>query len=291
MENGLKGGEAVELLIFTMGKIYVGPAGVPISCKERSTIAGIKRVAELGLNAMELECVRRTMSATLAAQVRKVAEENKIKLTVHASYFINLNSADPEKLEASKQRILQSARIGNIAGAGSVTFHPAYYMGQKPEIVYKKVKTALIEITKVLKQEGNKIRISPETTGKVSQFGNLNEILNLAAEIDQVWPCIDFAHLHARTGKLNSLEEFQNILTQVEDKLGKRGLQNLHMHLSGIEYGSKGEKNHLNLSDSDFKLKELLKALKEFKVSGIIICESPNLEGDALLIKNLLASI
>ena len=56
------------------------------------------------------------------------------------------------------------------------------------------------------------------------------------------------------------------------------------MHISGIEYGSNGEKNHLILKESDFNYPDLLVALKEFNVRGLVICESPNLEEDALLL-------
>ena len=100
-------------------------------------------------------------------------------------------------------------------------------------------------------------------------------------------PCIDFAHLHAReNGKNNSLTEFREILKQVEEALGRQGLENLHLHMSGIHYGEKGEKHHLILEESDFKYQELMRALKEFRSAGVLISESPNIEGDALRMKN-----
>ena len=119
--------------------------------------------------------------------------------------------------------------------------------------------------------------------GKVSQFGNLEEILNLCSEVEGLAPCIDFAHLHARTGKYNSYYEFKSVLNQVEKKLGRSALDNLHIHLSGINYNSRsGEIMHLNLRESDLRYDELLQALKEQDVKGVVICESPNLEEDAL---------
>ena len=101
-----------------------------------------------------------------------------------------------------------------------------------------------------------------------------------------VMPCIDFSHLHARSGgKNNSLEEFHENLSLVENKLGKKALNELHMHLSGIEYSDKGERKHLILKESDMNYKDLLQVLKDFKVKGWLICESPNLETDALILK------
>jgi len=101
-------------------------------------------------------------------------------------------------------------------------------------------------------------------------------------------PCIDFAHFHARTnGKYNSYKEFSEILEKVEKKLGKKGLENMHMHITGIAYGEKGEKHHLTLKESDLKYKELIKALKDFDVKGVAISESPNIEQDALMVQKI----
>ncbi|MCH8329285.1 MAG: hypothetical protein IIB81_02745, partial [Nanoarchaeota archaeon] len=136
--------------------------------------------------------------------------------------------------------------------------------------------------------EENKIWIRPETTGKGSQFGNIDEILRLSQEFNNVMPCVDFAHVHARSGgKYNSYKEFCSILENIEKSLGKKGLENMHIHFTGIAYGEKGEKHHLNLKESDLKYKELVKALKDYKVNGVAISESPNIEGDALLVKGV----
>jgi len=128
--------------------------------------------------------------------------------------------------------------------------------------------------------------ISPEVTGKPSQFGTLEEILQLSSEIEGVAPCIDFSHWHARTGRANSYQEFLDILDQVERELGRHALDNMHIHLSGIAYGNKGEIKHLMLRDSDLQYIELLKALKKRKAKGMIICESvPSFEEDALFLQ------
>ncbi len=271
-----------------MDKLRFGTAGIPLSTKDPNTVNGIKRVRELGLDSMELEFVRSiNISAERAPEVKTVAKENDIILTCHAPYYINLNSKEEAKVNASINRILQSARIAWLCGGYSVCFHAAYYMKMEPKVVYNVVKRNLMKIVETLSNEGNKIWIRPETTGKPTQFGDLDEILNLSSEIEQVMPCVDFSHFHARTnGKFNSYEEFSQILQKIENVLGKEGLNNMHIHVSGIEYGEKGEKNHLNLKDSDMNYKELMKAFKDFNVKGVVISESPNIESDALLMKD-----
>ena len=268
-------------------KLLFGTAGIPIGTPDRNTINGVAYVRELKLDAMELEFVRMiNISKQVAPDVREVAKKNDVTLTCHAPYYINLSSHEKAKARASVDRILNSARIAKLCGAFSVCFHAAFYQKSEPEKVYAAVKDAMEEITKTLKDEGNDIWVRPETTGKATQFGSLKEILKLSEEFDNVMPCIDFSHLCAReNGKVNSYSEFSKVLEEVEKVLGKKGLENMHMHISGIEYGEKGERKHLVLKDSEFKYEDLLKALKEFKVKGVVICESPNIEEDALLMK------
>jgi len=268
-------------------ELLFGTGGVPVSAQLRSTEAGIERIAGLGLGCMEVEFVQGVkMSPEVAVSVGEVAARKNVALTAHGPYFINLNAVEPQKVHMSKERILQTARIAALFGARSITFHAAFYLKNTPAETYAMVKKHLQEVMNTLRKEGNKVTISPEVTGKPSQFGTLEELLRLSNEIEGVAPCIDFSHWHARTGKANSYQEFLGVLDQVERKLGRRALDNMHIHLSGIAYGNKGEIKHLMLEDSDLHYAELLKALKERKAKGVIICESaPYLEQDALLLQ------
>jgi deoxyribonuclease-4 len=269
------------------GELLFGTGGIPLSAESRSTEAGIERIAELGLGCMEVEFVQGVrMSPEVAVAVGELAARKKIALTAHGPYFVNLNAVEQQKVHMSKERILQTARIAALFDARSITFHPAFYLKNTPAETYTVVKKHLQEVVNTLRKEGNTVTISPEVTGKPSQFGTLEELLQLSSEIEGIAPCIDFSHLHARTGKANSYQEFVAILDQVERKLGRQALDNMNIHLSGIAYGNKGEIKHLMLQDSDMHYTELLKALKERKAKGMIICESvPSLEEDALLLQ------
>lgn len=267
-------------------KLIFGTAGIPIATNPRNTLNGIETVKKLGLGAMELEFVHSiNISKEVAPAVRNIASHNKIILTCHGQYYINLNS-DEKKTKESAQRILNAARVAWLCGSWSVCFHAGYYMGQEPQPVYERIRKQLVSITKMLRDEGNTIWIRPEVSGKQTQFGSLEEIVKLSEEIEGVMPCIDFSHLHARTnGRYNSYEEFCDIMKLVEKQLGRFALENMHIHVSGIAYGPKGEKHHLTLKESDMNYKDLVRAWKEFNIGGAVISESPNIEGDALLMK------
>jgi deoxyribonuclease IV len=269
-------------------KLLFGTGGIPISTKGTSSVSGIKQIRELGLDCMELEFVQGVrMGEKGAEKVLEAANKEEVSLSVHAPYYINLNSYEEEKLKVSLERIYQAARIGSLCGAESIVLHAGFYQKSSKQNTYENISKALKEITTQLQDEGIPAILRPETMGKRMQFGTLEEVLALSAEIEGVMPCIDFCHMHAREGKDNSYSEFIEILSRVENSLGKEGLLNMHIHVAGVEYGINGEKRHLNLKESDFNYPEFVRVLKEFKVQGRVIIESPILEEDALMLRKL----
>ncbi|EHQ91392.1 TIM barrel protein [Desulfosporosinus youngiae] len=267
--------------------LLFGTAGVPLSSKDRSSEGGVRRIRELNLGALELEFVQGVrMGEEKARKVGAAAKEDNIALSCHAPYYINLNSRESEKITASRDRIIHTSRISQIIGVRSVIFHPAFYHNDPSEAVLERVVRELTLVREVLDAEGNDVILRPETTGKGTQFGDLAETIQIAKEVPGVLPCIDFGHLHARTnGRYNSYDEFCEILDKTAEELGDRWVKNVHFHISGIEYGLKGEKRHLVIKESDLRYEELMKACHSFGVEGLAICESPNLENDALLLQ------
>lgn len=264
-----------------------GTAGVPAAAKGAGSVAGIEALARLGLDAMEIEFVRGIwMSDELARQVKSRARALKIYLTAHAPYYLNLNSPDPRVVRASKDRIMQSAATADKAGARHLALHAAFYSGAGPARAYQNVKRRLMQLSSRIARLGLKITLNPELMGRPSQFGGLEEILDLSSGVPRVEPCLDFSHNHARTGGSNTYEEYCDILDLVRRRLGGRALRRMHIHVAGIDYGPKGERRHTNLTDSDMDFRALMSALKHRGAGGIVICESPNLEDDALLLKH-----
>ena len=271
-----------------INRLCFGTAGIPSSAKGKSTVEGLKRISEVGLDALELEYVRGSFPGDdTARQIALTAREYGVELTAHGPYFINLNADDPEKREASRRRIINTARTGSLSGAQSITFHAGFYLKQDPDEVYRTIRTELEGIIALIHDEYDiHVDIRPETTGKPTQFGSLEEILRLSSDLDSVAPCIDWAHLHAKTGKMNTHDEFRGVLESVRDVMGDSALKNMHMHIAGIEYGAKGERKHLDLDDSDMNYRSLLDIMKEYDVCGILVCESPSQEDDALKLKD-----
>lgn len=266
-----------------------GTVGTPLSTAKKpgGTVGGIQRTAELGLNAMELAWVQSVrVTEAKCAEIRAAGAQHRVALSVHAPYFINLN-ASADEWPKSRKRLMDAAHYGHLAGATDIVFHPGSYFGRDPKEVLQVAVPRLRDCVRELRDAGNPVILRPETMGKSAMLGSLEDTLTLAAEIEGVLPCLDFAHLHARTGNgsANSYPEWAAMLTLVKKRLGAGALKSLHIHLSGIAYGPKGEKHHLALAEADLKYKDLFRALHDFKCAGRILCESPILEDDALVMQ------
>lgn len=272
-----------------MDKLYFLTAGVPLRAGNKGYEAGFQILDEMNLDGLELEFVR---GVRISDKSREAVGATDKVITAHAPFYVNLNAREEEKVEASVQRIIETADVTNSLGGYSITFHAGFYLGQDAELVYNNIKSQIKIITDTLAESNNKIWIRPETTGKATQWGDLEEIVRLSKEFETVLPCVDFSHLHARyNGISNTYDEFCAIFDKIGTELGDYALENFHAHIAGIEYGAKGEKKHLNLEESDFNYKDLLKAFKKFGVKGAVICESPNIEDDAKLLKDYYLSL
>ena len=266
-------------------KIRLGPSGIPISSDSNSSIEGVKKVAELGLDAMECSFTHGIhMSLATAKELGKVAKELDVELSIHVPYFVNLASLDKKIIEASKKRIVDSLERGAEMEASIVAVHAGYY-GKYKEKAIKMIFEACKEITELIEKNGWNIEFGLETMGKQASFGTLEEIIELCKKLKHLVPYLDPAHIYARQGgQINYKEIF--------DKLEILNLKKLHSHFSGIKYslvgiGRGNERNHvpMKLAGPDFKpfAEEILKR----KTDITIISESPILEIDSLAMKEI----
>lgn len=270
--------------------IRFGTVGTPQSApKSGGSAGGLQRIRELNLGALELAWVQSVrVSDDGCAKIKAAGEQYDVAISVHAPYYINLNAASKEMWEAGRERLLAAARCGCKAGATDVIFHPGSYMKHEPSVAYKASLDRLSEVSDTLRKEKCNVTLRPETMGKSAMLGTLEETIAWSREVENVLPCVDFAHLHARPGdgSFNTYNEFANALRLIAAGLGQRGLKRIHVHFSGIAYTTKGEKQHLNLAEADIKYKALFKAMADLGVEGRVLSETPNMEEDAVLMQS-----
>lgn len=246
--------------------IYFGPAGIgPV----KDAISNLEKYHELGLRACEIAFTYNIyIKEQDAIAIGKKAKELGIKLSIHAPYWINLNSADKKKVEESKKRILDCCKRGTLMKVHRVVFHSGFYGKMEREETYQNIKKRILEMQDEIKKEKYTPKLAPEIMGKINVFGSVEEIARLVRETGCGF-CIDFAHILARYKSYQikeTLSEFEK-----EDEL--------HIHFSGIEYGEKGEKNHKKTPKEDWK--ELISKLPRKDIT--IINESPSPVEDSVI--------
>jgi deoxyribonuclease-4 len=272
-----------------LNPFYFGTVGAPKNTPKKpgGSVGAIAYLKELGLGALELGWVQSVrVSEATCGDIKTTCGDRGILLSVHAPYFINLN-ADDEEWPRSRKRLMDAALYGNLAGATDIIFHPGSYFEQPVEVVRERAAARLRGCVDELRAAANLVTLRPETMGKTAMLGSLEDTLYLSQAVPGVEPCIDFAHLHARAGdgSMNTTGEWLQVLDTYAAALGPQSLQRLHIHLSGIDYGPKGERSHLAIQESDFDVQALFTALRARGCAGRILCESPEMEADALLLQ------
>jgi deoxyribonuclease-4 len=261
-------------------KILIGPAGTG-----GAELENFEKLAKLGLDAVEIEFTYGIwMKKEQAEAIGGLNKKLNLRLSIHAPYFINLNSSEKQKIGASRARILKSCEIGHYLADRSnkkvnIIFHPGFYQKDSKEITYEHIKEQILKIQEEIKEKGWNVNLCPETTGKSSQFGDLDEIIQLMKDT-KCHICVDFSHLKARYNGKIDYEVIMKKLAPISQK------ERIHAHFSGIEYTEKGERRHIPIVEKE--VKDLFSHLKKHNIELTIICEAPSPLEDALKMKKLL---
>ncbi len=280
--------------------IRFGPSGNSDSFYDQgynSSVAMPKWLAEMGLNAYEYQCSKGVnISEKKARELGEEARNHGIFLSIHAPYYINLASREEEKRQNSKKYILQTMQAASWMGAERIVIHPGSCTGiERRDALNTAISTLKGAIEEADRLGFKNIHICPETMGKINQLGDLEEVLELCTIDERLLPTLDFGHIHARgMGSLKSIEDFDSIFRQLENRLGSERLRTFHCHFSRIEFTGGGEKKHWTLDDIQFgpEFELLAKVLWNRKLSPVVICESRGVMAeDALRLKDTYESI
>ena len=281
-------------------KTLFGPAGGSDRFREqghKSTIEAPKWLAGIGLDAFEYSAGRGVaVSETTARAIGAAAKENGTFMSLHAPYYINCAAPEPDKRENSIRYLLESAKACNFMGGDRVVFHVGSPKKQDRDIAHQLSKDTVTRALHVLAEEGlSHIHLCPETMGRPSQLGSLDETLDICLLDEGIIPTLDFGHLHTvGLGALNEIEDFESIVKRMIEVLGFERAQRFHAHFSRIEYTAKGEKRHWRFEDTQFgpEFSMLAPVLIAYNLTPTIICESAGTQDiDALAMKSTYAAL
>ncbi len=274
-------------------KIRFGPAGNSDAFYEQGhkhTAEAPAWIAGLGLSAFEYSFGRGVkMKEETGEKIKQQAQQYQIAMSVHAPYYINLANNEFEK---NLTYFVESATAGQYLGAGRIVFHPGSVGVLSREQAFLQVKQSLQKIILELKGHGfSQLLYCPETMGKQNQVGSLEEVIELCAVDEAVYPAIDFGHLNARTGGgIKTKADYARILDALKNGVGEEKCRNMHIHFSHIQYTDKGEKVHLTFADQTWGpfFEPLAQLLAERALTPVVICESKGTQAkDACAMKRM----
>ncbi len=273
-----------------------GPAGTPpmFRLMGAKTVDTPRLLHEEGLDAFEYPAVRwgghPQIKEADARRLGEEAKQNDVRLSIHGSYFINL-SGKKDVVEASKQRLLACATAADWMGAYVMVFHTGFYGKFEKDYALKTCMDALKEVGSEMKARGLKVKLGPETMGRKSQVGSLDEIITINCEIENVQLVVDWGHLHAlHQGAFKTTDDMRKIAEKVEMELGTQALRGMHCHFSKIEFTAVGERKHHSLDEAAFgpEFSNLAEVILDFGMHPTVICETPLLDVDARKMKEIL---
>ena len=263
--------------------LWIGPAGVPLSCKGRTPLEGVQHCQELGLNAMELQFVRGIrIDDDYAREVGKLGKELGVKLSAHAPYYTNLGADDDKIVQKSIDKITLTARVANLMGCDVVVCHPGFYTSLTKKETLKKSIATLESIMNYFEEGKFTVKLGIEVMGKQQTFGDLDEVLALCEAVPGTVPVIDFGHVHARSnGGLKTVADFQEVF----DHFAPLKLDQWYAYFTGITYSNGSELHHVPIKKGDLDFDKLVEVILDHEHDITLISNSPIIEHDAMFMK------
>lgn len=294
-----------------MNRALFGVAGFPPAFFESQFKKRRENIFEwlytIGLDWVELQNTYGVkMKDSQALLYRELSEKYKIGISLHAPYYITLASADEGVVKRSKERIMQCFDLAQKIGSNRIIFHPGHFPGK--DIADRKIAvTKIIDgLNSIEEKVPEGIYLYPETAGKHSQIGSVEEIISICKNVKYARPCIDVAHVHGfENGSLKSIEKMMDILNKIEVELGRHYLEETHFHMYPVEIDQNGEKKHKSFDDrienQQIELfqdsyfdrylplpEHFVQVLLNKKLSPVIICEArDSQDSGALLMKSM----
>jgi len=271
-----------------------GPAGKPVGFKGK-VVEVPRYLRSEGLDAFEFQAVRWGVKPGMkpddARALGEEARKHDVLLSMHASYFVNL-CADGEKLEQSIKRLVICLEYASYMGAYVVVFHPGFYKGKpKREALEGCIKALERVLDEASTISGPLPYLGPETTGKPTQLGDLEEIIAICERVENCRPVVDWAHLHARDGRgaIKGKDDYREVLERLEASLSSDVVANLHTHFTRVEFSAKGEVRHHTMAETAYgpEFEPFAELVAEMGLKPVVISESPILDRDALVMKKM----
>ncbi|MDQ4149292.1 MAG: non-homologous end-joining DNA ligase [Actinomycetota bacterium] len=267
-----------------MRQLRFGIAGL----KDPDDLEGsVKELTANGFTACEVQFVREfTLKEGEAKQLGELARDSGITLSVHAPYFAQLTTKEPDRLKLHLGGLHHACKLAAGMGAGVVVCHPGSRHEASPEELHERVDAALTQLGPRIEDLG--VKLGLETCGRRSQFGSLGDLALLVRKHPFTTVVVDYAHIHALSnGSLTSAEAFEALFAYITEEFSFEHFWPLHTHFSDNEYGPGGEIRHVPYGDGSLRIRNVVEGARRFDLALTVISEEKDPESHRAILSEL----
>lgn len=267
-----------------MRSLRFGIAGLKDLKDLEASVAALKKG---GYQTCEVQFVKEfTLKEPEAKRLGELARDNGITLSVHAPYFAQLTTGEPDRLKQHLGALHHACKLAGLMGATVVVCHPGNHHDLDPDELHERVGQALADLGPRIEDTGVKLGI--ETCGRRSQFGALGDIALLVRKHAFTTPVIDYAHIHALSnGSLKDPTALQALFAYIVDEFSAEHLHPLHTHFSDNQFGSAGEIRHIPYGEGTLRIANVLKGAEQFDLDLTVISEEKWAESHAAILDEI----
>lgn len=267
-----------------MRQIRFGPAGL----KDTKDLKGsIDAVVTAGYAACEVQFVKEfTLKDPEAKLLGEIARDRGVSLSIHAPYFAQLTTKEPDRLKLHLGGLHHSCKLGGLMGATVVVCHPGSSGDASPEELHERVNEALAQLGPRIVDTG--VRLGLETCGRRSQFGAVGDLALIIPNHSFTTPVIDYGHIHALSnGSLGNPAALEALFAFIVANFTAEHLWPLHTHFSDNRWGPAGELNHLPYGEGTLRISHVLQGASKFDLELTIISEHKDADSHARVLAEL----
>lgn len=267
-----------------MRQLRYGIAGI---ADPKDLEGSVRKLVQKGYAACEVQFVKEfTLREAEARLLGQLARDHGISLSVHAPYFAQLTTEEPDRLKLHLGALHHACKLAGAMAAKLVVCHPGSRHGAQPEQLHERVGRALDSLAPRIQDLG--VTLGLETCGKRSQFGSLGDVALLVKNHAFTTVVIDYAHIHAlSSGALNHPGAFRALFARITEQFALEHLWPLHTHFSDNEYGPGGEIRHVPYGKGTLRIANVVEGARDFDLALTVISEEKDAESHAAILDEL----
>jgi deoxyribonuclease IV len=177
------------------------------------------------------------------------AEAGIEAVTCHASYLINLGATDDAIYTKSVKALATTVDTADRFGAESVIFHVGSHLGRGLDAAMHQVVPA-IQIACAERRDDGPWLLLENSAGHQGTIGvTIEELALVIDELgrpERIGICLDTCHLFASGVDITDPGAVDDLLDEVEDRIGLEKLRVLHVNDSKMAFGSNRDR-HANV--------------------------------------------